>query len=126
MAKKRVAKKTPPREEEIERKPPSNPFAALPISGEPPPPLKEGDAILELAQVHPEYVVTMDAGVYWFLRRYAESAALTAHTNPVRRAITVHYECALRAAETLRRSHDAVHARHVANVERTKRIIGKR
>lgn len=60
--------------------------ANLPVPGNPPPPLREGDGDAEMALAGTGTHVVMDDAGFYALWRYVEAHALQLHNNPAPRA----------------------------------------
>lgn len=81
------------------------PPVKLPVPGDPPHPLREGEGEAELSIFYPQYTVTLDAGVFMWIWRIVENKALLMFTNPAMvklfpNAVGV----GLRAVESFRRA----------------------
>ena len=109
--KKPSAKAPPPR-----LLPGQPPGAALPIPGEPPPPLLNYEGRSELLRENPSYLVALDAGAFMWLWRIVESKALHHHLSATSRVaapeqllVALHATSAFReAAGTLHKKLDDV------------------
>lgn len=62
------------------------PTAALPVPGDPPPPLREGDGDDQWKLDGPARSLDFDEPVFYALWRYVEAHALQLHNNPAPRA----------------------------------------